>query len=37
VYTVTAQFGKPPEPTADQPHPRPGIVPDTFVVLVLGQ
>jgi DNA-binding beta-propeller fold protein YncE len=37
VYTVTAQFGKPPAPTADQPHPRPAIVPDTFVVLVLEQ
>ena len=37
VYTVTAQFGPPPAPTADQPHPRPTILPDSFVVLVLGQ
>jgi outer membrane protein assembly factor BamB len=37
VYTVTAQFGPPPAPTADQPHPRPAILPDSFVVLVLGK
>ena len=37
VYTVTANFGPPPAPTADRPHPRPSILPDTFVVLVLGK
>ena len=37
VYTVTAQFGPAPAPTADQPHPRPAILPDSFVVLVLGK
>jgi hypothetical protein len=37
VYTVTAQFGAPPAPTSAQPHPRPSILPYTFVVLVLGQ
>jgi hypothetical protein len=37
VYTVTATFGPPPAPTATQPHPRPTILPDTFVVLVLGK
>lgn len=37
VYTVTAQFGPPPAPTAAQPHPRPSILPDSFVVLVLGK
>ena len=37
VYLVTAQFGPPPEPTAERPHPRPTIVPDSFVVLVLSQ
>jgi DNA-binding beta-propeller fold protein YncE len=37
VYTVTAKFGPPPAPTADQPHPRPPMLPDTFVVLVLGK
>jgi len=37
VYTVTADFGPPPAPTADQPHPRRTILPDSFVVLVLGK
>jgi DNA-binding beta-propeller fold protein YncE len=37
VYTVTAKFGPPPPATPDQPHPRPAILPDTFVVLVLGK
>jgi DNA-binding beta-propeller fold protein YncE len=37
VFTVTAKFGPPPAPTADNPHPRPSILPDTFVVLVLGK
>jgi DNA-binding beta-propeller fold protein YncE len=37
VYLVTAKFGAPPAPTADQPHPRHSIVPDTFTVLVVGK
>jgi DNA-binding beta-propeller fold protein YncE len=37
VYTVAANFGPPPAPTADRPHPRPSILPDTFVVLMLGK
>lgn len=37
VYLVTAKFGPPPPPTADNPHPRRSIVPDTFVVLVVGK
>lgn len=37
VYTVTADFGPPPAPTADNPHPRRSIVPDTFVVLVVAK
>jgi len=37
VYVVTADFGPPPAPTADNPHPRRSIVPDTFVVLVVGK
>lgn len=37
VFTVTAKFGSPPAPTADNPHPRPSITPDTFVVLVFGK
>ncbi len=37
VYLVTAEFTPPPAPTADNPHPRGGIVPDSFVVLVFGR
>lgn len=37
VYLVTAKFGPPPAPTAQQPHPRPSMVPDSFVVLVVGK
>jgi DNA-binding beta-propeller fold protein YncE len=37
VYTVTADFGPPPAPTPEQPHPRRTILPDSFVVLVLGR
>jgi DNA-binding beta-propeller fold protein YncE len=37
VFTVTAKFGPPPAATADNPHPRRTILPDTFEVLVLGK
>ena len=37
VFLVTAKFGPPPAPTAGQPHPRPAILPDSFVVLVMGK
>jgi DNA-binding beta-propeller fold protein YncE len=37
VYLATAQFGPAPAPTAEQPRPRPSILPDTFVVLVVGR
>jgi len=37
VFVVTAKFGPPPAPTADNPHPRRSILPDTFVVLVLSK
>jgi YVTN family beta-propeller protein len=37
VFLVTAKFGPPPAPTQEQPHPRHSILPDTFVVLVLGK
>lgn len=37
VAVVTAKFGPPPAATADNPHPRRTILPDTFVVLVYGQ
>ena len=37
IFVVTANFGPPPAPTADNPHPRRSILPDSFVVLVLGK
>jgi DNA-binding beta-propeller fold protein YncE len=37
VYTVTANFGPPPASTTDNPHPRRSIIPDTFVILVVGR
>jgi DNA-binding beta-propeller fold protein YncE len=37
VFVVTAKFGPPPAATADNPHPRRTILPDTFVVLVIGK
>jgi DNA-binding beta-propeller fold protein YncE len=37
VYLVTANFGPPPTPTAENPHPRRSILPDSFVVLVFGR
>lgn len=37
VFTVTAKFGEPPAATADNPHPRRTILPDSFVVLVAGR
>jgi hypothetical protein len=37
VFVVTAQFGATPAPTTENPHPRPAIVPDSFVVLVVGK
>ena len=37
VYTVTADFGPPPAPTAENPRPRPSIVPNTFVLLIYGR
>ena len=35
VYTVTADLGPAPAPTAEQPHPRPTVVPGTFTLLIL--
>jgi YVTN family beta-propeller protein len=37
VFLVTAKFGPPPAPTAQQPHPWPSILPDTFVVMVMSR
>lgn len=36
IYLVTADFGAKPAATASNPHPRPAIVPGSFVVLVVG-
>lgn len=33
IYLPTAQFGPPPAPTPERPHPYPTIVPDTFEVI----
>lgn len=37
LYTVTAEFGPAPEPTADRPRPRPPMIAGTFVVLELDR
>jgi DNA-binding beta-propeller fold protein YncE len=37
VFLVTAKYGTAPPATADNPRPRPAIIPGTFVVLVLGR
>jgi hypothetical protein len=37
IYTVTAQFGPRPEPTADNPRPRPPLVPGSFEVIQIGR
>lgn len=33
IFLPTAEFGPAPEPTADNPHPRPTITPDSFIIL----
>ncbi len=35
IYLSTPEFGLKPEPTADNPKPRPAIIPNSFVVLVI--
>ena len=37
VYLVTAEFGPAPEPTKDNPRPRPAVLPDTFTLLIYGK
>ena len=37
VFLVAAKFGPPPAPTPEQPRPRHTILPDSFVVLVIGK
>ncbi len=37
IYLVAAEFGPRPDPTPENPHPRPTIVPGSFTVLVVGR
>ncbi len=37
LYLATAAFGERPAATADNPRPRPAIVPGSFTILVVGQ
>ena len=37
IFLVTAKFGPSPAASADNPRPRPAILPDSFVVLVVGR
>jgi DNA-binding beta-propeller fold protein YncE len=37
IFVVTADFGARPAATADNPHPRTPMLPDSFVVLVVGK
>ncbi|HEX9545138.1 MAG TPA: hypothetical protein VF955_08130 [Pyrinomonadaceae bacterium] len=37
VYTVSSEFGTTPAPTAEQPRPRPPMVPGTFTLLILSR
>ena len=36
-YVVTASFGPKPEATKDNPRPRPPMLPNSFVLLVVGK
>ncbi len=36
LFLPTARFGPPPSPTAERPHPRPVILPDSFEILVVS-
>jgi hypothetical protein len=36
VFLVTADYGATPAATAEHPHPRPAILPDTFRLLVVA-
>jgi DNA-binding beta-propeller fold protein YncE len=37
IYLATAEFGDTPTPTKEQPHPRPSVVPGSFVIFVMGK
>ena len=34
IYTVTSDFGPPPPPTKEEPHPRPSVISSTFRLLI---
>jgi len=36
IYLSAAEFGPAPAPTAETPHPRPAMIKDSFVILVVG-
>jgi len=35
LYTIAAQYGEAPAPTAEQPRPRPPVIPGSVVVVIL--
>jgi YVTN family beta-propeller protein len=37
LFLATASFGPKPAPTAENPHPRPPVLPGSFTILVVGQ
>ena len=37
IYLATARFGPTLAPTAEQPHPRPAVLKDTFVILSVSR
>jgi len=37
IYSASASFGEAPAPTPERPHPRPPMLPDSFVILVIGR
>jgi DNA-binding beta-propeller fold protein YncE len=37
IYLTTADFGPPPAPTAERPHPNPAPIPGTFHLLIYGK
>ncbi len=37
IYLVSAEFGPRPAVTPENPHPRPTVVPESFIVLVVGR
>lgn len=36
IFLAAAEFGAPPPPTVEQPHPRPSMVPDSFTILEIS-